>query len=148
MPELLPSEIRFGIDADSELRAMPNPLRGRRSPSLLPGVHGYLRYHTADQVINGIENAPVDFAENPYLLARNTDPFPDELLGFLPPNIFGQAFSGLVGLDGQRGTFTLLIPAVNFRPPTFANTVILTDDENIQNPDFGQTDPFGGDYSG
>jgi hypothetical protein len=117
------------IDSIGGLRNKANPLRGRQTPSPGGAVPGFLRYHTADPLINGIGAVPAGQVGNPYL--TTPDEFPAELLPFLPPQL-------VIPGTMTPGTFTL--PGIN-------NFVVLTEaTEPLQ--DSKGTIPFGGDYSG
>jgi hypothetical protein len=122
------------IDANAALRDVANPFRGRMTPTPGGGLDGFLRYHTADPLVNGIGTPTAEDLANPYF--ANPDEFPEELIQFLPPET--TPGSGLVIPGTQTfGTFLLDNGA----------QVILTESTA---GDFGRrgTNPFGGDYSG
>ncbi len=126
------------IESNASLRNKANPFRGRLTPSPAPGVRGFLRYHTADLVINGIGGP--DNPNNPYLampdmfpsdaVIQSPDGGPLTLLDILPPDL-------VIPGTTTRGTFLLR----NNAP------AILTDGTAELFKQVG-TNAYGGDFSG
>ena len=118
------------VDANAALRHKANPFRGRLTPSPGGGEPGYIRWHSADPIVNPGYAGPTD-DDNPFFGSYDeVDPFPEELIGFLPPDL-------VIPGTQTPGTFLLSNGA----------EVVLTEQTAGQYPNKG-TNPFGGDYSG
>jgi hypothetical protein len=115
------------LDANAALRYKANPFRGRLTPSPGGGDPGFTRWHSADPIVNpGFMGAP-DIG-NPFF--DTYDPFPQELLQFLPPDL-------VVPGTQIPGTYLL----------SNGKEVVLTEQTAGQYINKG-TNPFGGDYTG
>jgi len=118
------------VDANAALRDKANPFRGRLTPSPGGGDPGFTRWHSADPIVNAGSMLPPD-AGNPFFGSYDeVDPFPEELLEFLPPDL-------VVPGTQTPGTFLLSNGA----------EVVLTEGTADNYPNKG-THPFGGDYTG
>ena len=118
------------VDPVAALRNKANPFRGRLTPSPGGGDPGYIRWHSADPIVNpGFVGPPDD--RNPFFGSYDeVDPFPEELLQFLPPDL-------VVPGTQTPGTFLLANGA----------EVVLTE-QTAPNYRNKGTNPFGGDYTG
>ncbi len=118
------------VDANAALRHKANPFRGRLTPSPGGGAPGYIRWHSADPIANpGFAGPPDD--GNPFFGSfEEVDPFPEELLPFLPPDL-------VVPGTQTPGAFLLSNGA----------EVVLTEVTAGKYRNKG-TNPFGGDYTG
>ena len=118
------------VDPIAALRHKANPFRGRLTPSPGGGDPGYIRWHSADPIVNpGFLGLPD--SGNPFFGSYDeVDPFPEELLSFLPPDL-------VVPGTQILGTFLL----------ANGKEVVLTEQTagNYRNKG---TNPFGGDYTG
>ncbi len=125
-----PWQPRNAVTPVAALRDKANPFRGRLTPSPGGGEPGYIRWHSADPIVNpGYMGPPDD--RNPFFGSYDeVDPFPEELLPFLPPDL-------VVPGTQTPGTFLLANGA----------EVALTELTAEQYPNKG-TNPFGGDYTG
>jgi hypothetical protein len=118
------------VDANAALRHKANPFRGRLTPSPGGGESGYIRWHSADPSVNPGYEGPTD-DDNPFFGSYDeVDPFPEELIEFLPPDLVEPGTQ-------TPGTFLLSNGA----------EVVLTERTADQYRNKG-TNPFGGDYTG
>ncbi|MBW2577939.1 MAG: hypothetical protein JRE38_07705, partial [Deltaproteobacteria bacterium] len=118
------------VDANAALRHKANPFRGRLTPSPGGGESGYIRWHSADPIVNPGYVGPTD-DDNPFFGSYDeVDPFPEELIEFLPPDLVEPGTQ-------TPGTFLLSNGA----------EVVLTEQTADQYRNKG-TNAFGGDYTG
>lgn len=118
------------VDANAALRHKANPFRGRLTPSPGGGDPGYIRWHSADPIVNpGFMGSPD--TGNPFFGSYDeVDEFPAELLQFLPPDL-------VVPGTQTPGTYLL----------SNGKEVVLTEQTAPGYRNKG-TNPFGGDYTG